>query len=205
MRLARRPALEFLLPIPEALTIQADAHWSGLIVFVAPIVAVPECLAVYRVQGTNLFAERSERNGPRHDLRMKTRRARVDGMRNWLSERAYDLGRPDLHAYFKRWDLAQEKDEFTVGPPGRARISRHLLEYARYYGPQLTRRHRTVNLYECAGSLVVGYRNVHRLDEWRMAMRAGSAEWACPGGGQSSVLRRSPTVLGRKLRSPELS
>jgi glycosyltransferase involved in cell wall biosynthesis len=167
----RRSALELLLPIPKALTIQADAHLSGLIVFVAPIVAVPECLAVYRVHGTNLFADRSESNGPRHELRMKTRRALVDGMRNWLSERAYDLGRPDLHAYFKQWDLSQEKDEFTVSPPGRARISRHLLEYARYYGPQLTWRHRTVTYMNAAGSLVVGYKNVHRLDEWRMAIK----------------------------------
>ena len=102
---------------------------------------------------------------------MKTRRALVEGMRNWLSERAYDLGRPDLHAYFKQWDLSQEKEEFTVRPPGRARISRHLLEYARYYGPQLTWRHRTVTYMNAAGSLVVGYKNVHRLDEWRTAIK----------------------------------
>jgi glycosyltransferase involved in cell wall biosynthesis len=166
----RRSALELLLPIPVALTIQADAHLSGLIVFVAPIVAVPECLAVYRVHGANLFADRSEGYGQRHELRMKTRRAMVDGMKNWLSERAYDLSRPDLHAYFKQWDLSQEKEEFTVAPPGRMRISRHLIEYARYYGPQLTWRHRTVTYMNAAGALVVGYRNVHRLDGWRIAV-----------------------------------
>jgi hypothetical protein len=33
----RRIALEFLLPIPESLTIQADAHLSVLVIFLAPI------------------------------------------------------------------------------------------------------------------------------------------------------------------------
>jgi len=41
----RRNALQPLLPIPEKLTIQADAHLSGLIVFLAPIVA---CQSVWR-------------------------------------------------------------------------------------------------------------------------------------------------------------
>jgi hypothetical protein len=102
---------------------------------------------------------------------MRTRRALVDGMKHWLWERGYDLGRPDLHAYFKQWDLSQEKEEFTVEAPGRMRISRHLMEYARYYGPQLTWRHRTVTYMNAAGSLVVGYKNVQRLDEWRMAIK----------------------------------
>ena len=167
----RRSALDLLLPIPEALTIQADGHLSGLIVFVAPIVALPEYLAVYRVHEANLFSDRSEGSGNRHELRMRTRRALVAGMKHWLSERDYDLARPDLHAYFKQWDLSQEKEEFILEPPGRVRISRHLLEYARYYGPQLTWRHRTVTYMNAAGSLVVGYKNVHRLDEWRMAIK----------------------------------
>jgi hypothetical protein len=62
-------------------------------------------------------------------------RALVSGMKHWMAERDYDLRRPDRHAYFKQWDLLQAKEEFTVAPPGRVRISRHLLEYARYYGP----------------------------------------------------------------------
>src|SRR2546423_125390 len=52
----RREILRPLLPIPEQLTTQADAHLSGLIIFLAPIVAIPECLAVYRIHGKNLFA-----------------------------------------------------------------------------------------------------------------------------------------------------
>ncbi len=168
----RRSVLGPLLPIPEGLTIQADAHLSGLMIFLAPIVGVAECLAVYRVHGENLFAERRQGNVKRHELRMKTRRVLVEGMKQWLVKHGYDLQRADLHAYFKQWDLAQEKEEFVARPPGRARISRHLVQYARYYGPQLTWRHRTVTYMNAAGSLVVGYENVHRLDEWRMAIKS---------------------------------
>jgi glycosyltransferase involved in cell wall biosynthesis len=167
----RRSALQPLLPIPETLTIQADAHLSGLIVFLAPIVGVPQCLAVYRVHGQNLFSDRSRAGRLQQELRLRTRRALVEGMKSWLEERGYDLNRSDLHAFFKQWDLSQEKDAFAVAPPGRIRTSRHLMEYARFYGPQLTWRHRAVTYVNAAGSLVVGYKNVHRLDEWRSAIK----------------------------------
>ncbi len=166
----RRSALELLLPIPKALTIQADAHLSGLIIFLAPIVGIPESLAVYRVHSHNLFADRGEISQPRNALRIKTRRVLIEGMKRWLTGRGYDLQRHDLRAMFKQMDLAQEEDEFAAVPPGRIAISRHLMEYARYYGPQLTWRHRTVTYLNAAGSLVVGYKHVHRLDEWREAI-----------------------------------
>jgi hypothetical protein len=66
----------------------------------------------------------------------------------------------------------KNKDEFVETAPGRITISRHLMEYARYYGPQLSRRHRKVTYLNAAGSLVVGYKNVHRLDEWRLAIKS---------------------------------
>jgi len=58
----RRNLMGPLLPIPEKLTIQADAYLSGLTIFLAPIVGVPECLAVYRQHGQNLFLENGEGN-----------------------------------------------------------------------------------------------------------------------------------------------
>jgi glycosyltransferase involved in cell wall biosynthesis len=167
----RRSALTPLLPIPEELVIQADAHLSGLIVFLAPIVGVPECLAVYRVHGANLFADGSDAGGKRHELRLRTRKVLVAGMKAWLTKHGYDLNSPDLHAFFKQWALTQEQDEFLVHPPGRVRTFWHLLEYARFYGPQLSWRHRAVTYMNAAGSLVVGYKNVHRLNELRLAIK----------------------------------
>jgi len=168
----RRSAIEQLLPIPEGLTIQADAHLSGLGIFLAPIVSVPECLAVYRIHGQNLFAAAGRMDPFRQELRLKTRQLLISGMKYWLSERGWDLRRADLHAFFKQWDLAQEKDEFALTPPGRLRSSFHLAEYAWFHGPQLPWKHQTVTYLNAAGALVVGYENVHRLDEWREAVKS---------------------------------
>jgi glycosyltransferase involved in cell wall biosynthesis len=181
----RRNALEPLLPIPEDLTIQADSHLSGLVIFLAPIIAIPDCLAVYRVHGQNLFHQQGEVNSRRQELRIQTRKALIDGMKRWLSERGYDLKGRELRTLFQQWDLAQEGDAFALARPGNLRFSRHLVRYARCYGPRMTWRHRAVTYMNAAGSLVVGYENVHLLDEWRVAMKRafrGAVEPVVPGG-----------------------
>src|SRR5262249_34605819 len=45
----RKSVIEKLLPIPEALTIQPDAYLAGLIIFVAPVAAIPDALAAFRL------------------------------------------------------------------------------------------------------------------------------------------------------------
>jgi glycosyltransferase involved in cell wall biosynthesis len=192
----RRNALQLLLPIPERLTIQADAYLSGLIVFLAPIVGLHECLAVYRVHGQNLFADPSGESGARQELRLKTRRLLVDAMKAWLDERGYDLHQSDLHALFRQWDLSQEKDEFLAAPPGRMKISRHMMQYAHFYAPQLTWRHRAVTYANAAGSLVVGYKNVHLLDEWRVAVKRALR------GGAGPVVANGRTGIAGEERRP---
>ena len=107
----------------------------------------------------------------RHQLRVQTRRVLIDAKKKWLAEHGYDLQRRDLQMLFKQMDVSQEQDQFVISPPGRIRTSRHLLAYAQSYGPQLTSRHRTVAYLNAAGSLIVGYENVHRLDEWRLALK----------------------------------
>lgn len=166
----RRSALDLVLPIPESLTIQADAHLSALIVFVAPIVALPEFLAVYRVHGSNLFAGSGGTDSLTCELRARTRKSLIGGVERWLRERSYDMTRPDLRMLMKHWEVMQEEDSFLLHPPNRWNISRHLLRYARYCGPQLGWRHRAVTYLNAAGSLVVGYKNLHKLDEWRTAI-----------------------------------
>src|SRR5262249_24310072 len=102
----RRSALQLLMPIPGDLVIQADSHLSGLMIFAAPICGVADGLGVYRVHGGNLFTGRAQPNRQRQELRLRTRRALMNGMKHWLTERGWDLRRADLHAFFKQWDLA---------------------------------------------------------------------------------------------------
>jgi hypothetical protein len=70
----------------------------------------------------------------------------------------------------KQWEVAQEESAFLLHPPNRWGISRHFMRYARYYGAQLGWRHRAVTYLNAAGSLVVGYKNIHKLDQWRTAI-----------------------------------
>jgi glycosyltransferase involved in cell wall biosynthesis len=60
----RREAVQKLLPVPESLRFQADAFLTALIIFVAPIAAVPEFLGKYRLHGANLFQTEAERFSP---------------------------------------------------------------------------------------------------------------------------------------------
>ena len=166
----RRSVIDLLLPIPEALTIQADAFLSALAVFVAPIIAIPDRLAVYRIHSSNLFAGGGKVDSRRRELRMRTRNAFVRTMRTWLDERAYALDRPELIELFKQWELTQEGDEFDVVTPSRLKIARHLVRYASHFKARMTWRHRAVTYLNAAGSLIVGYKNVPKLEEWRKAI-----------------------------------
>ena len=81
----RRSALNKLLPIPEALRSQADAYLTALVIFVAPVAALPEFLAKYRVHGANLF--HISENKPARDPiehRMAMRAALSAEIRGWL-------------------------------------------------------------------------------------------------------------------------
>lgn len=167
----RRRLLGPVLPIPEELVIQADSHLSGLIIFLAPIVAIPDQLAVYRIHGQNLYYAQGKMDQSRQELRIRTRDVLIAGMKRWLEAHGFDLRRRDMQTLFRQWDLAQEGDEFVLTSPGKIRYSRHLVEYARCYGPRMTWRHRAVTYANAAGSLVLGYEHVHYLDDWRVAIK----------------------------------
>ena len=168
----RRSWVEKLLPIPEGLKIQADSHLSGLIIFVAPVVAVDEALAVYRVHGGNLFhSPGAEFNAERTRRRVATFAILAQGMKAWLAANGFDLGQQDVRAFFAQWELTREADEFTLEMPGRWRLFWHLWRYNYYFAPRMSWRHMAVNYLNAAGALLLGYRHLHFVDEWVAAVR----------------------------------
>jgi len=170
----RRRCIEPLLPIPEGLRVQADSHLSGLIIFLAPIVALEESLAVYRVHGGNLFhAPGSELSVERTKRRIETFRILIEGMKDWIRSSGRNLEEPNLQAFFMQWFLTQEADQFTILPPGRLQLFRHLWRYNYYFAPRLTRRHLLVNYIHALGSLALGYRHLYLVDKW-IAMIKGA-------------------------------
>ena len=179
----RRSVLQRLLPIPESLVVQADAHLSACVVFVAPIVYIDQPLTVYRVHPGNLWNwagntppwgnvfEGDAADRARLQRRVLTTRAIGVGVRQWLEKNGFDVNRPELRAYLAQWTISSRAGEFALSPPGRFRFFRHLLDQPRYFGTRMSWRHRVVHYANAFGSLFVGYRNFHRLDEWRLAVK----------------------------------
>jgi glycosyltransferase involved in cell wall biosynthesis len=164
----RRTALNLLLPVPETLRSQADAFLTALIIFIAPVTALPEFLAKYRFHGANLFQSdvgRAARDRIEH--RMAMRAILLAEIRTWLELNGHDLASPDLVAYLKQWTKAQEQDGFEIHKPSRWRYFRHLLEYPRIYREIMSTRHRIYSYVRALGALVLGYDHLYLLDNFR--------------------------------------
>ncbi len=157
-----------LLPLNEGMTIQPDGLLAALIIFLGPIVAIPEPLAVYRIHGSNLYHHpASGISSERQGRRLATLKILLEEMDKWLLRRRYDLRRADILAFRRRWRLLFETEEFKLVTPGRLRFFFHLLRAMRTMNPCLTRRIQAVNLINAVGSLFVGYGRYGRLDGWR--------------------------------------
>jgi glycosyltransferase involved in cell wall biosynthesis len=179
----RRSILQRLLPVPESLIVQADAHLSACVIFVAPIVYIDQPLAVHRIHADNLWNWAGNtpqghsvfQGDPAAMARLQRRvivtRAIGVGVRQWLEKGGFDVNRPDLRAFLAQWTISSRASAFALSPPGRLRFFLHLLDQPRYFGTRMTWRHLVVFYVNAFGSLLVGYRNFHRLDEWRLAVK----------------------------------
>jgi len=164
----RRSALSKVLPVPEALRSQADAYLTALIIFIAPVAALPEFLAKYRIHGANLYqANEGEAARGAIEHRMAMRAVLLREIQKWLERNGHDLGSNDLQAYMKQWTKAQELDGFQLHKPSRWKYFRHLVEYPRIYGEIMSARHRLDSNVRAFGALVLGYDHADLLDVFR--------------------------------------
>lgn len=168
----RTRLLRELLPLNEEMTIQSDGLLAALIIFLGPVVAIPEPLAVYRIHASNLYYQSSARvDKRRQSRRIATLKILLEEMDKWLAHRGYDLNQPEVLAFRKRWRLLYEKEEFRLEAPGRLRFFWHLLRAMANMDACLNRRIQMVNAMNAIGSLLVGYRHYHRLDGWRLRIK----------------------------------
>jgi len=165
----RRAVLKKLMPVPEALRSQADAYLTALVIFIAPVVAVPEFLGKYRLHGANLFQRDHARPSPGQiERRIAMRAVLLSSIQGWLKSQGYDLDSADLRAYVKQWTQAQEQDGFELSAPGRGRFFRHLLDFPLTYGEIMTARHRAYSYLRSFAALFLGYHHLHVFDDLRM-------------------------------------
>jgi glycosyltransferase involved in cell wall biosynthesis len=187
----RREALEELLPVPEVLRTQADAYLTALIIFVAPVVAIPEFLGKYRMHGANLFQVNGERaSRSQVERRMAMRAALLEEIQNWLKKKGLNLDSRDIRAYLKQWVKAQERDGFTLSAPGRWQYFRHLLDFPRTYGEIMTARHRAYSYLRAFVALFLGYDHLHVLDDMQMKRkRIAPVERGLPGEREKAAAK----------------
>jgi glycosyltransferase involved in cell wall biosynthesis len=165
----RREALQKLLPVPESLQFQADAYLTALIIFVAPVAAVPEFLGKYRLHEANLFQTNAERvSRSKIERRMAMRGALLGEIEKCLRKHGQELSSPDIRDYLKQWEKAQETDGFALSAPGRWKYFRHLLDFPRTYGEIMMPRHRAYSYLRAFAALLLGYHHLHVLDDVRM-------------------------------------
>jgi hypothetical protein len=179
----RRSVLWRLLPIPHSLVVQADAHLSACVIFVAPIVYIDQPLTVHRVHTGNVWNwagntppgcsvfEGDPAAKARLQRRVHTTRAIGVGVQQWLEKNGFEVNRPAVREFLAQWTISSRACEFALSPPGRLQFFRHLLEQGRHSTTRMTWRHSIVHYANALGSLVVGYRNFYRLDEWRAAIK----------------------------------
>jgi glycosyltransferase involved in cell wall biosynthesis len=169
----RRIALERTLPIPEGLRVQADGYICSLIIFVAPIRAIPEFLATYRFHDDNLYhADDETISHVKLRNRLELRRLLIEGMRKWLAANGFTTRQPAVRSFLDRWKLYQQSDEFKLEAPGRLGFFFHQLQYNRCYGPYLSRRIRAINYLNAVASFVTGYKHFPLLEKWRLRTSA---------------------------------
>jgi glycosyltransferase involved in cell wall biosynthesis len=165
----RREALEKLLPVPESLRFQADAYLTALVIFVAPVSAVPEFLAKYRIHRANLFQGNAEQvSRSQIQRRMAMREALLSEIQDWLQKHGENPDAPDIRTYLKQWAKAQESDGFALEAPGRWKYFRYLLDSPRTYGEIMTARHQAYSYLSAFAALFLGYHHLHVLDDVRM-------------------------------------
>jgi len=165
----RREAIRELRPVPESLRFQADAYLTGLIIFVAEVVAVPEFLGKYRMHGANLFQPNAEQAAlSQIERKMAMREVLLGEIQNWLTKHGEDVDSSKIRAYLQQWIKAQESDGFAMQAPGRWKYFRHLIDLPRTYGEIMTPRHRTYSYLRAVAALFLGYHHLHVLDDVRV-------------------------------------
>ena len=159
----RRSALKGLLPIPEEIRMLADCYLAALIPFVAPVLAMPEVLAIYRIHGSNAHYT-SDREVPIETRKGKLRMWEIviAAMKKWLAENGYTRKLAPVRALQDHWAIILEREEFAVTAPGRVRFFRYLLRCYRRQFPLMSWRLVLVNYFNAVASLVVGYKRMQR-------------------------------------------
>jgi len=164
----RRKFLDRFLPIPEDIRMLADAYPGCLIPFVAPILALPERLASYRIHGKNSYqVDESQIPVEVRESRFRLWQIVIDAMRKWLADNGYTRKQPAVRLFLDRWTVHQQKERFLIDPPGRLRFFWFVLFENYFTSPVQTWKLTAFNYLSAFSALVFGYKKAQQMYEWR--------------------------------------
>jgi glycosyltransferase involved in cell wall biosynthesis len=163
----RRSIVERLLPVPETLKLQADGHFVFLMPLIAPVVAVDEPLAVYRVHGQNLFYASETSNLEVKKRYVKSFTTLVREVKAWVRKHKRELKAIETRLYFGHYTLYLEEMRFAYDPPGRLRFFWSLLRQNYIYGRQQTLQFTAYNYLSALPALIFGYKKRKDFYTWR--------------------------------------
>jgi glycosyltransferase involved in cell wall biosynthesis len=170
----RRQALGQMLPMPETIRLQADRYIGLLVPLVAPVLALPEPLSVYRIHGQNLYhSQDTQRSKERDQRRFEMVTIISKEIEAWARSRKHHLKQPETRLFIGNWSLGAEEGEFLIKPPGRFRFFSFLVKQNYTFSSEQTWKLTTYNYVAAFSALVFGYKNNHLMYDLRgRAMRA---------------------------------
>lgn len=164
----RRRFLERLFPIPEEIRMLADGYLGSLIVFVAPILAVPECLSCYRFHGQNAYhADDGEELLEARKKRLPLYRTEFEAMCRWLVENGYTKRQLPVRAFIDCWNLYLQAEGFLIKPPDRLEFFWWTVRKNHIDSRNQTRKFTLLKYLTAFSALIFGYCKADVLEKWQ--------------------------------------
>jgi hypothetical protein len=164
----RKTAITALFPIPERIRMLGDCFLASLIPLLAPIGAIPDALALYRIHGQNGYSIVQPQvpvEIAKNRLQMRT--ILMEAMKRWLASNGYSRTQIPVRVFLNHWHFALEAEAFVITPPGRLRFFRFMLFENYIYRSMQTWKFTAFRYATACSALVFGYKNSRRAEEWR--------------------------------------
>lgn len=132
----RRESFQKLSNVPLDRGFMFDIFLYAAVLFLGPVVCVPDVLMKYRVHGGNRWATGRDRPNEAN-LRRRIARRTISNeiLRDWIFANAPKSMHPQGRILLERSQLIQDSEAFLLKPPSRLRLLRHHLRQIRIYGP----------------------------------------------------------------------
>jgi len=160
----RRSTLQDILPIPESIKISADSFLELTAILIAPILAIDEDLAVYRIHGRNLCAGDFQATTAEEAKRLVVSTNTVrHGIEQWISAHRQRIGNVETRRLLDGTMFIPMEQQFRFVPPGRFSYFMFLVRRNYALAPVQGIFYNTVKSILAMTTLLVGYKGYQSI------------------------------------------